>query len=97
MSRVAQEIIIKPVITEKATMLKEEGNQVVFQVARDANKVQIRRAVEELFGVKVVSVRTEIAGGKWKRRGMSYGKRPNWKKAIVRLSPNSELDLLAMA
>ena len=93
---VAQDVIVKPLITEKATLIKEHGNQVAFEVALWANKVQIRRAIEELFDVKVSDVRTLVVAGKRKARGRSIYKRPNWKKAIVRLAPGSELDLLAL-
>jgi len=96
MVKVAQDVIVRPIMTEKATILKDGSNQVVFRVAEAANKVQIRRAVEELFKVKVAEVRTLVAHGKWKRRGLFYGKRPNWKKAIVRLAPGSNLDLLSV-
>lgn len=96
MSKVAQDVIVKPLITEKATLIKDHGNQVAFEVAVWANKVQVRRAIEELFNVKVADVRTLVVAGKRKRRGMNTYKRPNWKKAIVRLAPGSELDLLAL-
>ncbi len=94
MIKVAQDVIVRPLITEKSTRLKEAGNQVVFQVSVGANKVQIRRAVEDLFGVKVAEVRTMKQAGKWKRRGLFYGKRPAWKKAVVRLAAGSKLDFL---
>lgn len=96
MSKVAQDVIVKPLITEKATLIKDDGNQVAFEVALWANKVQVRRAIEELFDVKVDEVRTLVVAGKRKRRGLQTYKRPNWKKAIVRLAPGSELDLLAL-
>lgn len=96
MAIVAQDVIVKPLITEKATLMKDRGNQVVFEVAIWANKVQVRRAVEELFNVKVADVRTLVVAGKRKTRGRSAYKRPNWKKAIVRLATGSELDLLAL-
>lgn len=95
MAKVAQDVVIRPLMTEKATILKDGTNQVVFRVSADANKVQVRRAVEELFSVKVTEVKTMVVGGKWKRHGgVKYGKRPNWKKAIVRLAPGSNIDLL---
>ncbi|MEW6774804.1 MAG: 50S ribosomal protein L23 [Bdellovibrionota bacterium] len=95
MVKVAQDVIVKPLVTEKATLLKDGSNQVVFRVPVAANKIQIRRAVEELFGVKVADVRTMRFAGKFKRRGAFYGKRPNWKKAVVRLQPGSTIDFLA--
>jgi len=77
--------IIKPILTEKSTKLKEEDNLLCFMVARDANKIEIRKAVESLFKVKVASVRTMNRRGKMKRVGRSVGKRADWKKAYVRL------------
>ena len=88
----AQEIIIRPLITERAAILTEEENKVVFEVATDANKNDIRRAVEELFDVTVVAVRTMNVKGKLKRMGRFEGRRPKWKKAIVTLSAGDTLD-----
>ena len=85
-------IIKRPIITEKANIEKEDSNHHIFQVARDANKVQIRRAVEELFGVRVEEVRTCIMRGKNKRRGRMIGRTPNWKKAIVKLAKGETID-----
>jgi large subunit ribosomal protein L23 len=79
------EIIRRPLITEKTTVLREGDRTLVFQVAMDANKVDIKRAVEQLLGSKVESVRTLVAHGKTKRRGRFEGRRPDWKKAYVRL------------
>ncbi len=88
----AQEIIIRPLITERAAILTEEENKVVFEVAVDANKNDIRRAVEELFDVTVVAIRTMNVKGKLKRMGRFEGRRPSWKKAIVTLSKDDSLD-----
>jgi large subunit ribosomal protein L23 len=86
------DVIRKPVITEKATMASENG-AVVFEVAMDANKPQIKEAVETLFGVKVKAVNTTIAKGKTKRfRGMA-GKRKDVKKAYVTLEEGSTIDV----
>jgi large subunit ribosomal protein L23 len=86
------QIIKRPVaLTEKAARLKVENNQVVFEVDRSANKIQIRSAVEEMFGVKVLSVNTLLQRGKVKRMGRSYGKRHNWKKAIVTLREGDDI------
>jgi large subunit ribosomal protein L23 len=86
------QIIKRPVaLTEKAARLKVENNQVVFEVERSANKIQIRSAVEEMFGVKVLSVNTLLQRGKVKRMGRSYGKRHNWKKAIVTLREGDDI------
>jgi len=78
------EIIRRPIgMTEKAARLRMEANQIVFEVSRKANKIQIRDAVEELFDVKVTDVNTLIQRGKEKRLGRKSIRRPNWKKAIV--------------
>ena len=80
------EIIRRPLVTEKTTIAREQGGEViVFEVARDATKVDVRRAVEKLFGTKVAAVRTQIVHGKFKRQGRFEGQRPDWKKAWVRL------------
>jgi large subunit ribosomal protein L23 len=78
-------IIRRPIITEKTTIARENGLVVVFEVARDATKIEIRQAVEKLFGSKVASVRTQLQHGKFKRQGRFEGQRPDWKKAWVRL------------
>ena len=78
-------VIRRPIITEKTTMAREGGPVVVFEVARDATKIEIRQAVEKLFGSKVASVRTQLQHGKFKRQGRFEGQRPDWKKAWVRL------------
>ncbi|MDY6837967.1 MAG: 50S ribosomal protein L23 [Thermodesulfobacteriota bacterium] len=86
------EILKRPVITEKSTIQKETNNQLTFEVARRANKVEIRRAVEQVFNAKVVSVRTIQMKGKVKRFGRTLGKRRNWKKAIVTLAAGARVD-----
>ena len=91
----AYDILVRPVVTERASELTENFNQVTFVVAKDANKHQIRAAVEALYGVKVSKVATMIMPGKVKRRGMSIGKRPNWKKAIVTLKGDDMIDFFA--
>ena len=88
----AQKTIIRPLITEKSTHQKEGNNQYVFEVHRDTNKVEIQYAVERLFKVKVAQVRTVNVLGKMKRLGRKYGKRPDWKKAIVTLKEGSRID-----
>lgn len=90
-----QEILRRPIITERATALTERHNQVMFEVAKQANKNQIRDAVETVYGVKVDAVRTMVVPGKLKRRGASIGKRPNWKKAVVTLAEGSVIDFFA--
>jgi large subunit ribosomal protein L23 len=86
------QIIKRPVaLTEKASRLKMDHNQVVFEVERSANKIQIKGAVEAMFGVKVLSVNTLVQRGKVKRMGRSYARRHNWKKAIVTLREGDDI------
>ena len=85
------EVIRRPLITEKTTVLREDGLTLVFQVARDANKLDIKRAVESLLGSKVADVRTALAHGKMKRQGKFVGRRSDWKKAYVRLRDGEKL------
>ena len=84
-------VIRRPLVTEKTTILREDGRTLVLQVAADANKVQIRQAVEQLFGSKVAAVRTTSMRGKLKRQGRFAGRRPDWKKAYVRLREGEKL------
>jgi large subunit ribosomal protein L23 len=79
------DVIRRPLITEKTTVARERSLVVVFEVARDATKIDIKRAVEKLLGSKVASVRTQLMHGKFKRQGKFEGQRPDWKKAWVRL------------
>jgi large subunit ribosomal protein L23 len=88
----AQKIIRRPMITEKSTRQKEESRQYIFEVDRDANKIEIQSAVERLFKVKVLQVRTSNVLGKVKRLGRRQGKRPDWKKAIVTLKEGDRID-----
>jgi len=81
-----QEIIRRPLITEKSTELRDERNIVAFQVDRRANKIEIRRAVEAQFGVKVAEVRVASMHGKTRRQGRYVGRQSDWKKAYVRLA-----------
>jgi large subunit ribosomal protein L23 len=85
-------VIAAPLITEKGTFVNEIGNQVVFQVRPDANKIEIKKAVEKLFKVKVVKVRTANVLGKTRRVGRSVGNRPDWKKAYVTLGEGQRID-----
>jgi large subunit ribosomal protein L23 len=90
-----EQIIKRPVaLTEKAARLKEQ-NKVVFEVAVDANKIQIREAVEALFQVKVVDVATLVQRGKMKRMGRRLAKRRNWKKAIVTLREGDDIQFFS--
>jgi large subunit ribosomal protein L23 len=85
------DVIRRPLVTEKTTILREDGLTLVLQVATNANKIQIRRAVEVLFGSKVADVRTTTMRGKIKRQGRFAGRRPDWKKAYVRLREGEKL------
>ena len=87
-----QELIRRPLITEKSTRLKEGSNTICFEVAKSANKIEVRRAVEKLFGVKVLDVRVANRQGKWKRMGRFLGQRKAWKKAYVRLAPDQTIE-----
>ena len=86
-------IILKPLVTEKGSRLREAGNKYLFQVARDANRIEIKRAVKAIFNVKVKDVKTIVVHGKIKRMGMFSGKRPDWKKAVVTLEAGQSIDL----
>ena len=94
MTRTAREILIRPLMTEKSMRQKDEQNTVSFRVRPDANKVEIRVAVESVFNVKVASVRTASFEGKLKRMGRHEGRRPAFKKAIVKLAPGHKIDLV---
>jgi large subunit ribosomal protein L23 len=87
-----QRVIRRPLVTEKSTRQKDESRQYVFEVHPDANKIEIQSAVERLFKVKVLQVRTSNVLGKIKRLGRRYGKRPDWKKAIVTLKEGDRID-----
>ena len=92
--RTPYDILIRPVLTEKAVNLNEKENKLVFEVAMDANKIEVRKAVEEIFGVKVKEVRTMIVKPKQKRVG--YGKpgyTKKWKKAIVRIESEKPINI----
>ena len=103
--RAAQTIIKRPLLTEKSARLRETGGgssaaaegetysqKVLFEVARDANKVEIRKAVQDLFKVTVTEVRTLVMRGKVKRVGRFSGQRPSWKKAFVTLKPGDNIE-----
>ena len=83
------DIIIRPIITEQS-MLEMEENKYTFEVAKTSNKSEIKKAIEAIFSVKVAKVNTMNMTGKVKRQGMNVGKRPNWKKAIVTLTDDSQ-------
>lgn len=85
------EIIKRPIISEKSTLLNETNNAYAFEVAVDANKQVIRQAIEKLFSVKVEAVRTMVVHGKVKRTGRNVIKRQNWKKAVVTLKEGQKI------
>jgi large subunit ribosomal protein L23 len=87
-----REIIVRPIVTEKISVLQESENKVAFVVDRNANKIEIRKAVEDKFNVKVKKVATVNMNGKLKRMGRFVGKRSNWKKAIVTLQEGFQID-----
>jgi len=86
-----QDVIRRPLITEKTSIQREDGRTIVFHVAPDANKIQIKHAIEQLLGSKVESIRTNIAHGKVKRQGRFAGQRSDWKKAWVRLKAGEKV------
>jgi large subunit ribosomal protein L23 len=86
------QIIKEPHITEKANIQKGETNQVTFKVHREANKIEIRQAVETLLKTKVLDVKTMNVRGKRRRMGRTMGRKPHWKKAIVRLAPGQNIE-----
>jgi len=104
--RAPESIIKRPLLTEKGTTLKETGGQpddqvtdpdelqpqLMFEVARDANKVEIRHAVEKLWNVRVIKVRTAVVRGKDKRVGRYIGRRPAWKRALVTLAAGQKIE-----
>lgn len=92
-----RKILIRPLYTEKIANLGEAENKYAFEVNRDANKIEIKSEIETRFEVKVVTVNTMLVKGKLRqqltRRGRFYGKRPDWKKAIITLAPGEKIDL----
>lgn len=88
-----EEIIIRPLVTEKSSDLENLNNQYTFEVHRQANKIDIRKAVEMVFGVRVQGVRTQVVRGDLRRVGRFYGKTRQWKKAVVNVHPGDSIDL----
>ena len=93
MKREPRTIVRRALITEKGTRLRERENGYLFEVARDANKIEIKQAIEAIFPVKVQSVRTQRVHGKPKRMGRYAGHRPDWKKAVVTLQKGQTIEL----
>jgi large subunit ribosomal protein L23 len=94
--RPLHQIIRKPLITEKTSQLKENSQVVAFEVAMNANKVEIKQAIEKAFDVKVENVKTLVAVGKVKRVGKTFGKRSNRKKAYVTLAAGNDIDFFGV-
>lgn len=92
-----EDVIRRPIINEKSTMLRSVGNQYVFEVDLRANKQEIAEAVTSLFGVKVTDVNTSIVPGKDKRFGRYVGRRNKWKKAVVTLASGAVIDFFDKA
>ena len=91
---IPHDIIKRPLITEKTSIQKKVNNQITFEVDRRANRVEIKKAIENIFNVNVVGVKTMQVKGKTKQRGRIVGKRRDWKKAIVTLMPGERIDFL---
>ena len=86
------QVLKRPLVTEKGTKQKEQANQIVFEVDRRANKILVRNAVENIFKVKVLGVKVLNVKGKERRIGRNVGKKPDWKKAIVRIAPGETIE-----
>ncbi len=87
------QVVIKPLVTEKGTMMLSEGNWVTFRVHPDANKIEVREAVQKIFSVSVLQVNTQIVRGKRKRFGKTMGQSKTWKKAMVRLKEGDKIEI----
>lgn len=92
-AKTPQQIVKRPIVlTEKGSDMRERMNQLIFEVDRDANKIQIKSAIQTLFNVTVLDVNTMIVRGRMRRMGRTYGKTQNWKKAIVTLKKGDKID-----
>jgi len=87
-------VVKRPLFTEKGSNLKESQNKILVEVAKEANKFEVKNAIEEIFKVKVEKISTITTSGKWKRQGKSVGKRPDRKKAIITLKKGEKLDFI---
>ena len=85
-------IVKKPLVTEKGTVMLSEGNRVTFKVHLDANKIEIREAVQKIFSVTVLQVNTQVVRGKRKRFGKAMGQTKSWKKAMVQLKAGAKIE-----
>jgi large subunit ribosomal protein L23 len=88
-----QDVVKRPLVTEKSERNRADARQCAFEIHRDATKIQVKQAVEKLFNVHVLAVRTAVIRGKNKRVGRSTGRRPNWKKAFVTLKEGETIAL----
>ncbi len=88
------DVVIRPIMTEKTDVMADDNNQYVFEVARKANKRQVKKAIEKIFEVSVTEVRTMVVPGKSRRWGRVIRKTPSWKKAIVKLSTGDSIDVV---
>ena len=88
-----ESIIIRPIVTEKASDAENMNNQYTFEVHRQANKIDVRKAVEIVFGVRVEKVNTQVVRGDIRRVGRHYGKTRQWKKAVLTVHPGDSIDL----
>ena len=86
-------IVKKPLVTEKGTVMLSEGNRVTFKVHQDANKIEIREAVQKIFSVTVLQVNTQVVRGKRKRFGRAMGQTKSWKKAMVQLKEGDKIEI----
>jgi large subunit ribosomal protein L23 len=86
-------IVKKPLVTEKGTVMLSEGNRVTFKVHLDANKIEIREAVQKIFSVTVLQVNTQVVRGKRKRFGKAMGQTRSWKKAMVQLKEGDKIEI----
>ncbi len=86
-------IVKKPLVTEKGTVMLSEGNRVTFKVHLDANKIEIREAVQKIFSVTVLQVNTQVVRGKRKRFGKAIGQTKSWKKAMVQLKEGDKIEI----
>ena len=89
----SRQVVKRALITEKGSVQREKANQFTFEVDMGANKIEIKRAVESIFKVKVTDVHTQVMHGKVKRLGRSSGRRPDWKRAVVTLAKDQTIEL----
>jgi len=88
-----RQVLVRPIITEKSTASQMNDNRYTFEVSGEANKHEIKHAIERQFSVHVQHVRTSHQRGKWRRRGVHVGKQPNWKKAVVKLAEGETIEV----